>query len=242
MKLTRDEVLKLMEEMVGEVSGITMRTIRRIINLAMAHPMLDGQFSFNRDGKLDEEVDNLLIEMSDAVIMELESRVKDIVDDEDAERVLLFIRRLIDGKDLTERMDQHASNLKAVLEAYIAGCLENRKNRAEATAGALPYIVANKGGFGRGMQGNPILGMTVLAQTEIDMGYAKGSLLEFERDGAVGYQIFRGSSYPCQDCDDVCFGYNGKRRLYSFEEDLPIPVHPRCCCYAVPVYAEDLIS
>lgn len=242
MKLTRDEVLALMEKMVGKVSAITMRTIRRIINLAMGHQLLGESFSFDMDGKLDEQVDNLLIEMSDAVIREIEGAVKDIVDEDDAEKVLLYIRRLIDGKDLTERMDQHASNLKTILEAYIALCLTGSKNRADAIAGALSYITANKGGFGRGMNGNPIMGMTVLAQTEIDMGFIRGSLLGFERDGAVGYQVFRGSNYQCQDCDDVCFGPNGKRRLYSFQEDIPIPVHPNCVCYALPVYAEDLIS
>ena len=49
------------------------------------------------------------------------------------------------------------------------------------------------------------------------------------RDGLIGYYIGRGSSYPCETCDDE----TGFRPL-GFEQ-LP-PYHANCKCWAAPVY------
>lgn len=46
--------------------------------------------------------------------------------------------------------------------------------------------------------------------------------------GASGYNVYRGSSYPCAVCD-----FNVGFHPIS-ADDLP-PYHPNCCCFAVPV-------
>lgn len=49
------------------------------------------------------------------------------------------------------------------------------------------------------------------------------------KNGAIGFYSFRGSSYPCQLCDDYA------KVFHTFADPYP-PYHNRCCCYAVPVY------
>ena len=50
------------------------------------------------------------------------------------------------------------------------------------------------------------------------------------KSGIIGYMGFRGSNYDCPECDSVC---NIVHPLGS----QVFPVHVRCCCIVVPVYA-----
>lgn len=237
--MTRNEVLNLMSEMEAFVTGRTMAVVRRIINLAYSH-LLDGRdFTFNQDEDLDKAIDNLLIQLSDAIQEEIDARIRLTAEEEDMDDVLLYAHRAIDGHDLQWRMDMHASNLKQALETYIQE--KRREKRTDMVSGFLAWLALNKQNFGRGMDSNPVRGMTLLAQNTIYDGYVHGDIMYYERDGAVGYTIHRGSDYHCPDCDSMCFGSNGKHRLYSFEEECPVPRHPHCVCIVQPVYAEQLI-
>lgn len=53
--------------------------------------------------------------------------------------------------------------------------------------------------------------------------------LAFSKTGVIGFNVRRGSSYPCSLCDSMV-GFHPMR--YA---NMP-PYHPNCCCYAVPVY------
>lgn len=48
-----------------------------------------------------------------------------------------------------------------------------------------------------------------------------------KRNGATGYVVYRGSSYPCSACDENT-GY------HSFAEGYTLPVHGNCMCWSVP--------
>lgn len=52
--------------------------------------------------------------------------------------------------------------------------------------------------------------------------------LLLKRLGASGYNVYRGSSYPCAVCD-FNVGY------HTINDDNLPPYHPNCCCFAVPV-------
>ena len=54
---------------------------------------------------------------------------------------------------------------------------------------------------------------------------------DYKEDGAVGYYVFRGSSYPCDLCDSAC-GFHPLTDMSFFP-----PLHPHCCCGAVPIYS-----
>ena len=50
--------------------------------------------------------------------------------------------------------------------------------------------------------------------------------------GAIGFRVFRGSSYPCAICDDEC-AYVHK------VGDMVVPVHANCRCYIVFIYENE---
>lgn len=54
---------------------------------------------------------------------------------------------------------------------------------------------------------------------------------EYGREsGAIGFRVFRGSSFPCAVCDDEC------AYLHHFGDPYP-PFHVSCVCFTVFVYA-----
>lgn len=53
--------------------------------------------------------------------------------------------------------------------------------------------------------------------------------LKTAADGCIGWVVRRGSSYPCDICDDNC-------GFHPADEGTGLPVHGHCACFAVPVY------
>lgn len=233
--MTIREVYDLMAEMSAVVSETTMAKIRQILNLAMRYSMQEDQFSFDRNADLDKQVDRLLIELSDAIMEEAEKRALRDVEEEDRDKVLSWIRRKQGDMDLTERMDQHASNLKYILGIYLADRFAKKMSRADIIGGIMPYIGTGKHHFGRGVNSNPIKGMTLTGETAILEGFHEETVLDAERKGAKYYEVHRGSNYDCPDCDEMCYSGGGYRR-YHIYDDIPVPLHPRCHCRIVPIY------
>lgn len=233
--MTIQEIYDLMAEMSSVVSQSAMAKIRQILNLAMRYSMQGDSFSFDKNADLDKEVDRLLIELSDLIMEEAERRALKDVPEEDKDKVLVWIRRKQGDMDLTERMDQHSSNLKYILGVYLADAFAKKMNRADIIGGVMTYINTNKEHFGRGMNSNPMKGMILTGETAILDGFHEETILDAERNGAEYYEIHRGSDYDCPDCDEVCYDGGGYRRYHIYEE-LPIPVHPRCQCRIVPIY------
>ena len=46
--------------------------------------------------------------------------------------------------------------------------------------------------------------------------------------GIIGYRVHRGSTYDCEECDELCIGIHPL-------DDQVLPAHPRCMCYTTPV-------
>ena len=69
-----------------------------------------------------------------------------------------------------------------------------------------------------------------MAKTTIQMAWMRQMRKNYEKEGAEGFMCFRGSTFHCPICDDVC------NKFYSIDSQMPLPVHPSCCCYAIPVY------
>lgn len=67
-------------------------------------------------------------------------------------------------------------------------------------------------------------------KTTVQMAWMHYQHELYEERGAAGFMCFRGSTFHCPICDDVC------NKFYSIDSQMPLPVHPSCCCYAIPVY------
>ena len=65
------------------------------------------------------------------------------------------------------------------------------------------------------------------------MAWSRSQYQQAVDEGKAGYFCFRGSTFPCGMCDDVCSVF------HKMEEGMVLPVHGHCCCYAVFVDLTD---
>lgn len=83
--------------------------------------------------------------------------------------------------------------------------------------------------YGKGRTNSMFTAIDKLTQFGISKAWMDLWGLKTTRDGAIGWVVKRGSSYPCTMCDDNC-------GFHSIEEGHGLPQHGRCRCYAVPIY------
>lgn len=86
----------------------------------------------------------------------------------------------------------------------------------------------------RGSSNSEANNINRMAKTTLQMAWMHQQRQNYEEQGAAGFICLRGSTFPCQICDDVC----GK--FYPIDSQMPLPVHPNCACYAVPVFEKDI--
>lgn len=83
--------------------------------------------------------------------------------------------------------------------------------------------------YGRGRTNSMFTALSGLTRYGIESAWMLHWELETEADGAIGWHVRRGSSYPCPECDDNC-------GFHSIEDGPRLPQHLNCCCFAVPIY------
>lgn len=81
-----------------------------------------------------------------------------------------------------------------------------------------------------GISNNGSTNVVNMAKTTLQMAWMRNLVLDYEESGAAGIYILRGSNFPCTLCDDVC-GFHSVNDAQGI-----LPVHPHCCCYAIPIY------
>jgi hypothetical protein len=87
---------------------------------------------------------------------------------------------------------------------------------------------------GAGLSNNGSTNVTNMASTTLQMAWMRSMMMDYDENGVAGVYILRGSNYPCEICDAVV-GLHMIKDAYSI-----LPVHPHCCCYAVPIYKKDI--
>lgn len=68
------------------------------------------------------------------------------------------------------------------------------------------------------------------AKTTLQMAWMHYHYKLYEEQGAAGYMCFRGSTFPCLECDSICGVF------HPIEQGMVLPVHTSCCCFAVPIF------
>ena len=84
-----------------------------------------------------------------------------------------------------------------------------------------------------GISNNGSTNVTNMAKLTLQMAWMKEKSLEQEDDGAAGYYVLRGSSYPCEKCDSMV-GFHKMDDIEGYP-----PYHGHCCCYVIPIYGID---
>lgn len=86
-----------------------------------------------------------------------------------------------------------------------------------------------------GLSNNGSTNVTNMAKITLQMAWMRELGNDYKEDGAVGYCVFRGSSYPCDLCDDAC-GFHPLTDMSFFP-----PLHPHCCCGVIPIYRNEVL-
>lgn len=167
--------------------------------------------------------------------------------------IIAYINRPIDGRDINVRLADYGEKAKYEFEAFVAaGLLLNKPvnavfNEFKASY-TKPYsstlikeVIALKGAqiaanrlltrgvsYGAGKYVATANSLIRLGEGTANFAYGFADEELMQKNGAIGYDVYRGSSYPCAACDDVV----GFHPIGSYV----LPVHPRCMCYAVPRY------
>ncbi len=83
--------------------------------------------------------------------------------------------------------------------------------------------------YGRGRTNSMFTALSGLTKYGIESAWMRHWELKTEADGAIGWIVQRGSSYPCSQCDENC-------GFHSIAEGTQLPQHLSCCCFAVPIH------
>lgn len=86
--------------------------------------------------------------------------------------------------------------------------------------------------YGKGYYRNAYQNIVRNAKQVISIAWGRAEQEYGKESGAVGYQVFRGSSFPCQVCDDLC-GYVHKLGT------MVIPAHVGCVCRAEFIFKDN---
>lgn len=253
-----DRVIEEMAKAKGDVEKRYREKLPQIIRECMAFAYLGKSFRFDANSELDNRVNQSLIELSDEILADIETRAKKVIkyaeeeDDEDA--ILAYMKREQDGEDLITRIDKHNSNFRYFLEGWIAIGMVNGLSQTDLLSNIFRYMhnvyvsdlwndallqgylsdsIRTKGyQFGKGILRNPMEALSELEKNSINRAYQYGRYLKFQKDGAIGYIIHRNSSFDCPYCDSFT------NIIHAFKGNL-LPLHPRCVCYSTPVFASD---
>lgn len=88
--------------------------------------------------------------------------------------------------------------------------------------------------FGIGQYTSAVNSLTRLETALVGQAYKDAQLNAWSgRSDIIGYIVGRGSSYPCQICDDM-------RGFHTSTLDLP-PFHANCKCWCIPVTSTDML-
>lgn len=251
-----NRVVEEMAKAKGDVERRLREKISEIIRECLAYAHFGYSFTFDI-ADLADKVNMSLIALSDAILEDIEERAARAIEYAEAEdekdKILLYIKREIDGQDIVARLDKHCSTLRYFLEGWIAIGMVNKIKEHELTNNILQYInnpfasplwqeafnagyystaIRSRGySYGKGNQRNVLSALTEIERYAINEAFQFGRILNYGKSKAIGYMIHRGSTYDCPHCDSNC-------GFVIPLNDIRVPQHTRCMCYTTPVFSK----
>jgi len=163
--------------------------------------------------------------------------------------VVFFEREYDNGQTFAGRLEQYAAKFCEQVEMAYAALLlagtRHGKSAAMKIRPAIddvynaPYVVSARrhdavyfspSGLGHGIPLCMSKALDVLTRQEIANAWMAWDYEEALSNGAKGYYVFRGSSYPCDVCDEASSVW------HPIDEGMCLPEHVNCCCCAEWVY------
>ena len=203
-----------------------------LVSLAYRYNIPPTMFSFSYDPLLSLEAERIISKLMQD-IEDFDFMMALSTDKSDRDTLIPYINREINGLTYKDRLWSYTSRFKLEMQDLIGAGLVlgyGLSKMKEEVVKSLknPYvstIASEKPHRGQSSYHR----LLVLTRHTIADTWMYADMEQAIRKGAIGFYSFRGSSYPCQLCDDMA------SRFHTFAEPYP-PYHPSCMCYAVPVY------
>lgn len=232
--------------------------IRELTQIGYKYNTKPEDFQFSQDKNLREDVAAVMNDLEDDIMSLVEDYSLNESDDENRRNILLPWLAALHSKGtdnlrgtLHERLRQFLFDTEAQIAAMKMANYNQEKAIARNistmhTVYASPEMLAAFKRPSKAMyiqskgvhEGN--VGLSSSGAVNIEnfgdmtarMAWSRSQYEGEKEEGKAGYFCFRGSTFPCALCDDVC------EVFHLMEEGMVLPVHGHCCCYAVFVEAK----
>lgn len=239
------ERLDAEHSMAVNLKKVMEKAAARIVELSYKYNIPPENFSFSHNARLQNEIDEIVSELTEEIIEDTEL-LATYKADEHEDEVLAFIHRETHGNTLEGRVRDYVDKYKNELEIGLIAAMFMRKSKDETLSAILenmespfknPIILdAMQNGaiieipnYGRGHSNSMFTALKKLTGHAIAEAWMHLLWLVAIEGGAIGFVTFRGSTYPCNICDE----YAGV--VHPLEDPMP-PLHLNCVCGAVFVY------
>ena len=224
------------KSIVQQVSMIRLSSNQSLFKQIVATMSANSLADANR------EIEDYIIAYSKASIQTLA--------DKDTGAVTRLLNGELFGKTFRDRNDAYMRYFANDVANLILACKKLKMSRNETEEALLKYFTdpyssdiisrANRMGagiqtpsYGRGVYHSAFQNIVRNAQGTISIAWERQQRNYARRNGAIGFRIHRGSSYPCDICDEqVAYG------VHPITDDMP-PFHSRCCCIVEFVYKQE---
>ena len=133
------------------------------------------------------------------------------------------------GRKQSDAVERILSNLNSIYSMP-----EMRAAFAKSTSVKATFVRSKGIKYGNvGNSNSETVNIDRFTRMTVQLAWMRSQLMDFKESGADGYYQLRGSSYPCQMCDDETGFHEG---IDGMMED-PYP-HFHCQCYRIPAYRE----
>lgn len=159
-----------------------------------------------------------------------------------------FVSGEIYGKTTAERNATYLANfaediVRMVKAGVLMGYSDSKILSAVRTGYKDPYrstvvtkaqkkdINISTPSYGRGYYRNAYENIVRNSSQVISLSWGRAEQEYGKDNGAVGFKVYRGSSFPCPICDDEC------SYIHGFDDPSP-PFHINCVCYTKFIFKE----
>lgn len=221
----------------------------KLVDIAYQANISPDIFTFNNKS-IKKKVDAIISEMEQMIITITETLA---VADHKKDKALSYMKSEVYGENFYNRLDNHIDTFKKEMEGIIAAGLLVGSSKIDIkqsikTFRSMPYqnkifkdaiklnkgraeVLVNKGLHSSvGVSNSAFNSINTLGRYTISDIWMKNWYDEWDGKGAIGYNVKRGSLYPCSLCDSNVG--------FHTDNNLP-PYHPSCCCIAIPVFKEE---
>lgn len=226
---------------------------RRIEELLVmyAEYLLNALFS-SMGGNVDADVELLVLDLIEEIMSDCVLLAQDEHDRKDL--ILAYISRDIAGDNLNGRIEKRVRTFAAEVTAvYGAGkilthsydymlssikeyrhdpwnnpILVEAREMRDSGMMQFPGVYIDEPHYGQGVAISSLAALDMITENAIAEGWMYWQYLDEKDNGAKGYFVERGSSYPCEECDS----HTGIFYHISDKDNIP-PYHPHCVCFVV---------